>query len=286
MDIYDSFIEWWRKNYKAYSAALLDIDGTLLLGTEPILRASEFIFLLRENDFPFLLLTNDSIRSPSEKSILLKRAGIDINTSEITSCGDAIKYVIQREHLTGKKFLMMVMFGHPNYAEEHGLLITTDISEIEECAGVIVGELNFDWESFIVAAINFFIRHPERFLIVPNPDSFWRSGIGNDINIGAGGVGRFITHILKEYGIEKELIYLGKPHEIIYLHTLNLLRKRNILEPQTNLSRIFVLGDSIKSDIWGAQKMGFTSGLVFTGVTTEECLEGHAIKPNYIFRRI
>ncbi len=286
MNISESFLEWWKNNFQDYSAALLDIDGTLLLGNDPLPGADEFIAHLRQNKFPFVLLTNDSIRSTFEKRVLLKHAGIDISADEIISCGDAIKYVADKENLVGKKFLMMGTFGHPNYAEVHGIVITENLSEIDDCEGVIVGELNYDWEPFIVSAINFFIRKPSAVLIVPNPDSFWRSGVGNNIHIAAGGVGRFICSILKEYGIEKEPIYLGKPHNIIYIHTLNFLKKKKIISEETQNYKIFVLGDSIKSDIWGAAKMDFTSGLVLTGITTEESLSSHTIKPNYIFRKI
>jgi len=91
---------------------------------------------------------------------------------------------------------------------------------------------------------------------------------------------------LKEYGIEKKPFYLGKPHDIIYTHTLNFLKNRKIISENVNNDKIFVLGDSVKSDIWGAAKMGFTSGLVLTGITTEESLSSHEIQPNYIFKKI
>ncbi|HBM15569.1 MAG TPA: hypothetical protein DD381_04380 [Lentisphaeria bacterium] len=286
MKILESFLDWWKQNHSNYSAALLDIDGTLLLGNVPIPNSDKFISFLKNTNFPFLLLTNDSIRSTSEKRALLKKTGMNITPDEIISCGDAIKYVAEHFQLKGKKFLMLGTFGTPNYAEQHGIVITRDIREVDECYGVIVGELNYDWESYIVTAINFFIKNRQALLIVPNPDSFWRSGIENNIHIGAGGIGRFICHILREYGIEKEPVYLGKPHEIIYLHTIEALKRRKLLSDEKDHKKIFVLGDSIKSDIMGAVKMGFTSGLLLTGVTTEESLQSHTIKADFIYRKI
>ncbi len=286
MNITERFLSWWKINYRKYSAMLLDIDGTLLLGNDLILGADDFIKYLKEIQFPFVLLTNDSIRSTYEKRVLLKHVGIDINADEIISCGDAMKYIADEENLMGRKFLMMGDFGRPNYAELQGIVITKNLSEIDKCEGVIVGELNYDWEPFIVSAVNFFIQKPSGMLIVPNPDSFWRSGVGSNIHIGAGGVGRFICSILKEYGIEKEPVYLGKPHSIIYKHTMNFLRNRNIITENTRKCEIFVLGDSIKSDIWGAARLGFTSGLVLTGITTAESLKNHTIRPDYVFRKI
>lgn len=286
MNITDSFLDWWKKNKQNYSAALLYIDGTLLIGKKALSGASEFLMLLTEEEFPFALLTNDAIHTTREKQALLKAAGIEVLSDQIISCGDAISYLVESEGLKDQLFLNMGIFGNPNYAETHGLKITRDTKDLSSCKGIIVGELNYDWESFIVSAVNFFIRNPEGLLIVPNPDSFWPTGQNGKIHIGSGGVGRFISTILKEYGIEKNPIYLGKPYELIYKYTLEELKKRNLIEEDVKNYEIFVLGDSLKSDILGAFNMGFSSGLMLTGVTTEETMLAHQIKPDFIFRKM
>ena len=68
----------------------------------------------------------------------------------------------------------------------------------------------------INAAINFFILHPDRAMLVPNPDSYWPNGPDGEIGIGAGGKARFLCQILKDYGIRKRPTYFGKPHPAIF----------------------------------------------------------------------
>ncbi len=50
--------------------------------------------------------------------------------------------------------------GNPCFAETAGLSTTRDLSEINRCQGIIVGERGYDWESFINRAVNFFIQNP------------------------------------------------------------------------------------------------------------------------------
>lgn len=50
MNISDGFLDWWQKNKQNYSAALLDIDGTLLIGKKALPGASEFLMLLTKEN--------------------------------------------------------------------------------------------------------------------------------------------------------------------------------------------------------------------------------------------
>jgi ribonucleotide monophosphatase NagD (HAD superfamily) len=135
--------------------------------------------------------------------------------------------------------------------------------------------------------MNYFIRHRERKLIVPNPDSYWPYGTSGKLGIGAGAQARFIAGLLKEMQIEIELVYLGKPHRPIFDCALNHLRKRfglSDLLPQ----QVMMVGDALFSDIAGARCAGLQSALVMTGVTTREILSctPESERPELIFESI
>lgn len=51
-EIIESFFSWWEINISNFSAALIDIDGTLLLGDIPIPGAKEYISFLKKKKFP------------------------------------------------------------------------------------------------------------------------------------------------------------------------------------------------------------------------------------------
>ena len=138
------------------------------------------------------------------------------------------------------------------------------------------------WE----AAVNFFRRHPERPFIVPNPDLCWPDPVSGGICIGAGGQARCIEHLLREFGIELRIFYLGKPYPAIYRHAFRELERRFGIHPEP--SELLMLGDSLASDIRGANRSGMVSALVLTGITSQEqALAARGdFRPQYVFDSI
>ena len=145
-----------------------------------------------------------------------------------------------------------------------------DFSEIDECSFVIAGEGYYDFLRNAEAVVNYFIRHRDRKLVVPNPDSVWPNN--GRVGFCAGSEARFIANILKEMKIDIDLIYLGKPHTMIFEYARDFMKKKFNL-PDLQNSEIVMLGDSLESDIAGAKRFGCQSALVMTGLTTPEILK-------------
>ncbi|MFA6566946.1 MAG: HAD-IIA family hydrolase [Victivallales bacterium] len=283
-----TFLKWWGRNRSGFSALLFDIDGTLIAGRKVMPGASALIKELEESGFPFFLLTNDGNHSTKEKSDTLKKAGLGIKPSEIISCGDALKPFVREKGIAGEKFFVMGDLGKPNYAEMAGLEIERRTKNIYDCAGVIIGEGTYNWQSNISSAMNYFIKYPGRLLVVPNPDSYWPNGSGGELGIGAGGKARFICTILGDYGIKIKPVYLGKPYSAVFNYAFDILKTRFGLPSNLQRKRILMLGDSLASDIRGANRFGFASGLVLTGITSHLHLKKAkpGFRPDYIFHSI
>jgi len=280
------FLNWILPNRYNYSLLVFDIDGTLSIEGIPISGAVNLIKRLNKANFPYVLLTNDAIRSTKEKSILLQNSGFDVNEDNIISCGTSMKTFVSSHDLSFKKIFIMGKFGNPDYAASAGCIVERDILRISECSAILVGELDYDWETTINAVFNFFIAKPDAPLIVANPDSFWP--IGEKIHIGAGGVARFIAAVLNDYGLKIEPIYLGKPYLPIYEYLLEHIKQKY---PQINIcdrKKILVIGDSISSDIKGAKNMQFSSVLVLSGVTKEAFLSQipQESLPDFVFNSV
>ncbi len=278
-----SFLNLILANRNTFSMLIFDIDGTLSIEGIPIPGAANVIRSLNKACFPYILLTNDAIRSTKEKSILLQNSGFDVDEENIISCGTAIKTFVKSHNLFSKKLFIMGKFGVPDYAVSTGCIVERDISHISECNAILIGELDYDWETTINAVFNFFIAKPDAPFVVANPDSFWP--IGEKVHIGAGGVARFISAILNDYGIRVEPIYLGKPYSPIYEHLLTHIKQKH---PQIDISdrrKILAIGDSMTSDIKGAKNMQFSSALVLSGVTKQAFLKQipHESLPDFIF---
>ncbi len=267
INIDTTFNEWWSENKIFFDAVLFDIDGTLISGNDYLPGAGDLLAQMRKDNFPFYLLTNDGNHSTIEKSVILSAAGIDVSPDEIISCGSALGSYAKKNGYTGKMFYVLGELGTPDYAELGGLKVCRDPKEIANCDGVIIGEGNYDWESNINAAFNYFILNPDKPLIVPNPDSYWPAGPHGELCIGAGGKARFLSAVLADMGITMNPVYLGKPSAAIFDLALDTLCDRYGLSADINRKKIIMLGDSMRSDIKGAMNSGLSSCLLLTGIT-------------------
>lgn len=282
-NVIPSFSTWFDQRQDEFDAVVLDIDGVLLLAEAAVSGGSELIEKLRRKNFPFSLLTNDGNHSIEEKCQYLKRCGIEVAPEEITSCGHGLVEIANKFALGGKLFFVMGELGDPCYAENAGLVVTRNTEELPKCAGVIAGEENYDWEPVINAVVNYFIANPNAPLVVPNPDEYFPAPNG-EIKLAAGATARFIQRALKVYGTDIEPIYLGKPYAPIFEHSHSVLQGR--LKRPVELKRVIMIGDSVDSDIRGANDFGYRSALVLTGVTKLEMLKAGSVRPDFIFERL
>ena len=267
----------------AFRAVLFDIDGTLVSGPRAMPGAAALLDLLRDEGVPFLFLTNDSHHSPAEKNGFLARAGVPAFPEEIVSCSHALPDFVAEHQLEGRPVFIMGEFGNPDYAVAAGVAPCRDLNAIDECAFVIAGEGHFDWHDVFTGVINYFRRHPDRFLVVPNPDTYWPNAGTGQYGVGAGAQARFICTVLAEMHIDVRPVYFGKPYPRIYRHALKYLEERFAL-PGLRPGEVAMVGDSLSSDIAGARALGMKSVLVMTGITTPEILRAapEKMRPDWV----
>lgn len=283
MTVHPSFNNWFEQHRQDFDALVFDIDGVLLAGQTPVPGSGEFVQKLREMNFPFSLLTNDGNHSVDVKCEHLKNCGVEFFPQELTSCSHGLVEVATKLNLAGKLFFIMGDLGEPCYAENVGLVITRDLKELPKCTGVIDGEKNYDWEPVLNAVVNYFIANPNALLIVPNPDEYYPIA-GDKIELASGATARLVQNALKAHSISIEPIYLGKPYTPIFEHNHTALEKR--LKKAIERKRVVMIGDSLDSDIKGANDFGYRSALVLTGITKAGMLKVSPIKPDLVFERL
>lgn len=288
MNVFDKFIPWWEENNNKFEAILFDVDGTLISGGQALPGGAAMVEWLRKNDYPFFLLTNDGNHSPQEKCESIKLGGIDIEPDEIISCAHALQSAAAEYNLKNKTVFVLGSLGNPCFAESAGIRVTRDTREIGKAVAVIVGEGRYDWQKSISAAVNLLKKNPQIPLLVPNPDSYWPNGTPGEIGIGAGGKARFMAGILAEAGIQVEPVYLGKPYPAIFHYTIDVMSRRFGLDEKPHPEKVIMLGDSLASDIRGANSCGMTSGLLLTGITDLEMAEkaDDGFRPELVFKSL
>src|SRR5258708_24610523 len=68
---------------------LLDMDGVIYRGDEPVPGAADFIGRLRARRVPFLFLTNNSASSPRDYVVKLHKMGMEVEEEHFYTCAMA-----------------------------------------------------------------------------------------------------------------------------------------------------------------------------------------------------
>ncbi len=251
-------LDFWRAESVRFDAVLFDIDGTVVYGPHAIPGAMELLQMLRSDGTPFLFLTNDGNHTRKQKCGFLNRAGIKATEEEIISCLSVLPELTQQHGWDKQTFFQVGDLG-----DTGEIKLERDLAGLSACGGVLMGEGDYDWRQHWEALTDFFRRNPEAPFLVPNPDTCWPNAATGGIGIGAGGQARCLQLLLHEMGIEVEPLYLGKPYPAIYDFAARQLRMKDH-------SRILCVGDSLASDIRGANNAGMHSALVLSGITTAD----------------
>src|SRR5690242_11136212 len=113
-------------DWSTLKAVLIDLDGVVYTGREPIPGAAGFLADARRRGLKFLLVTNNSTTSPELVAERLKGMQIDVAPDEIlTSAQAAVGYVKQHAE-PGATVRIVGEAGLRQAAEAEGLLVVED----------------------------------------------------------------------------------------------------------------------------------------------------------------
>lgn len=229
------------KNYKGY---LIDLDGTMFRGTEPIEGAGAFVDALFRNEIPYVFVTNNSSKTEEDVSNKLNTMGIKSTPDQIVTTSLATTNYIrsQKEHarcyVIGEEGL--------HQALESGGMKLTDM----DCDYVVMGiDRQINYEKYSKACLA--IREGATF-ISTNSDS----AIPTERGLLPGN-GALTSVITKSTGVNPT--FIGKPEAIIMREALAIL---GLSEDET-----LMVGDNYNTDIMSGIRAGVDTLLVFTGVT-------------------
>ena len=94
---------------------IIDMDGVLYRGDEPMPRLGEFFAFLRapqgaphQRPIPFILATNNSTHTPEQYVAKLARMGVEVFPGEILTSGQATARFLARQHPPGRASTSLV----------------------------------------------------------------------------------------------------------------------------------------------------------------------------------
>ncbi|MFC2947159.1 TIGR01457 family HAD-type hydrolase [Virgibacillus sediminis] len=242
--------------YKGY---LIDLDGTMYLGKDPIDGAREFVDALSEKGIPYLFVTNNSSATQERVSNKLNQFGIKSSPKNVVTTSLATaKYI--REKNPDAKCNVIGEEGILQALKEEGLTVSDD----EDCDFVVVGiDRQVTYEKFAKACLN--VRNGAVFI-----------STNSDVSIPTErgmlpGNGSLTSVVSVSTGVDP--IFIGKPESIIMEEALDMI--------QLSKEETLMVGDNYLTDIKAGINAGIDTLMVFTGVTPFERLEGLKVKPTY-----
>jgi len=241
------------KNY------LIDMDGVLMRGSEPIPGAAEFIARLTERRAKFLILTNNSTYASRDLRLRLERSGLKVPEESIYTSAMATAEFLQNQNPNGTAYVI----------GEAGL--TTALHEIgyslvdNDPDYVVLGETtSYSFQRITHAAR---LIAAGALFVATNRDT---SGPGEGGLVPA--TGAVAALISNATGVAP--YFVGKPNPLMVRTALNMI--------DAHSEESVMIGDNKDTDVVMGVESGLETILVLTGVTTRADVERHPYRPTRI----
>jgi 4-nitrophenyl phosphatase len=256
------------------NALIVDMDGVLWHGEQAIAGLSDFFQLLREQDMPFILATNNASNTAEQYVKKLARMGISIKQEEILTSGMATAlYLAQHKDPANTRIFVLGEQGASQPLLEQGFTLT-DIYQLNSSetpnqgADIVVcgKDETITWDKLSTATLN--LQAGAEF-IATNADTTLPTERGL-----VQGNGAILAALHAATGRTPTVI--GKPESIMYQQALTLLGST----PENTIA----IGDRLDTDILGAVRTGMRSLMVLTGASKHEDLEEIDFAPTWIMQ--
>ena len=262
------------KPFDNVNALIIDMDGVLWHGNQPVSELKAFFSMLRQRQVPFVLATNNASSTQDQYVLKLARMGVTVESKEILTSGMATAlYLTERYDPKTTRVFVLGEEGAREPLIEQGFTLTglyelNDPDSGSRGADIVVcgKDETLNWEKLATATLN--IRAGAQF-IATNGDVTMPTERGLTHGNGA------ILAAL-EAATDVTPITIGKPEPIIYQQALAQLG----VDPTGTVA----IGDRLDTDILGAVRAGIRSLMVLTGISSREDLETVDYQPTWIMQ--
>jgi NagD protein len=254
-----------RKDNRSYQKSfILDMDGVVYTGSKLISGANEFVNRLKQGNYKFLFLTNNSYHTPLELRDRLLNMGIDVTEDYFYTSAMATASFLKVQRPNGCSAYVIGGKGIIDEFENAEIEITSKHPDY-----VVIAETEeYDYAKIIEAT--HLIREGAKF-IATNQDL-----TGPSLRGPVPACGALVAPIEKVTGVTP--YFLGKPNPAMMF----LARKKL----EVHSANCFMIGDRMDTDIVGGLESGMTTCLVLSGVTTMEIMNRFPYQPDYVFNNL
>jgi glycerol 3-phosphatase-2 len=234
-----------------FDGLLVDLDGVVWVGREPIPGAAEALRELLVAGVEIVFVTNNPGKPAGEYARRLVEMGIEVGADRIVTAGEATaRLAAERAGASSTAFVIGAPAFHETVAAAGLQLLEGDAGR-EADVVVVSGHRGFDYEELLTATLALqrgaVLLATSRDPTLPMPGGPWP------------GTGAVLAAVETASGAVAEIG--GKPEA----HLFQMARERI-----SNAARVAMVGDRISSDIAGGRAAGLETILVLSGTTSRE----------------
>ena len=238
---------------------LTDMDGVLVHENRAIPGASELLQHWRDEEIPYLVLTNNSIFTARDLSARLSASGIDVPEDRIWTSALATAAFLKQQKPGGSAFVLGEA-GILTALHDAGYVMTETDPDF-----VVVGETRHYSFDAITKAIRLIIGGAR--FISTNPDATGPSPEGP--LPATGSINALITN-----ATGKKPYIVGKPNPMMFRSALNKIGAHS--------HNTGMIGDRMDTDIIAGMEAGLHTVLVMTGIADQAEIERFPFRPDEV----
>jgi HAD superfamily hydrolase (TIGR01450 family) len=254
-----------RRPDRIYPGYILDLDGTVYLGREPLAGAVQAIADLRAAGSRFVFLSNNPLERSAVYAARLRDMGVPVEDREVVSSIDALLGYL-RDRPAGR----ILTVSEPLLEDElraAGHELTDDPQAAD--AVVVSWDRTFTYEKLRQAFVA--VRRGAR-LIATNADPYCPTPDGGLPDCGA-----LLAAIEVSTGVTAEAV-VGKPSA----HIARVALERLGLPAGS----VVMVGDRLLTDVAMAHRAGMVGALVLTGATSRAEVADATTAPDLVIERL
>jgi HAD superfamily hydrolase (TIGR01450 family) len=248
---------------RRYDVALLDLDGVVYVGEQPIAGAPQALASARQAGMRLAFVTNNASRTPDQVAELLHRVGVPAAADEVITSAQAAAHYLADRLPAGAPVLVLGTTGLIEALTERGLKPV--FSAEQDPAAVVQGFFpGLDWAALAEGAVAISRGVP---WLATNLDATVPSARGP-----LPGNGSLVAALRHATG--QTPAATGKPDPAMHAESVERSKARYPI----------VVGDRLDTDIEGARRADCDSLLVLSGVTDAAKLLGAEAlhRPDYL----
>ena len=245
---------------------MLDLDGTLYIGDQPIAGALDALQQLRTRGLQLRFITNTTTKTQQQLVAQMRALGFDLADEELISAPVGARLAleqIQREQ--GRSLRIWPVVADSIKADFANFAWDEQAPDY-----VVLGDIGERWDLPLINRL-FQVIHGGAQLIALHKNRFWQTSEGLHVDIGF-----FVAGL--EYVCSKPALAMGKPNADFYQRVLD--------SAGVAAGEAIMVGDDIDSDVGGAQMLGIRGVLVKTGKFRQGYFAQSSVTPDLLIESI